>query len=201
MNPREEKFFAQPKLERILYLGRMGFNVPRFMGNITEIKELLVFFNKHKDQRVSIRTQNLYKITPVLGPHYPNILLKKDLLEELQTNIRKKYELLMFEPINPKEAIKRGNLWVNKAEGKMGIEYKDTPGTVRDLEKETELKSVEMTTEDMLKKEAEGISFLGYIPSKFINLPFSKFIIEFSVYNHHVGTQEKPEVFWEIRSL
>jgi hypothetical protein len=199
MIEREQKFFDQPKRERILYLGRMSFNIPRFLATIVEIKELAVFFNEHKDQRVSIRTQNLYK--PVLCPHYPNVLLNKNLLEKLQTDVRKKYELLVFEAIDPKEAIKRGNLWFNKSEGKMGIEYLEGPGTVRNLEKESGLKSVTMTLEELLEKGKGENEFLGYPPSKFISLPFSQFIIEFSIYDHPIGTQQKPEIFWEIRSL
>ena len=199
MNEREGKFFALPKRDRILYLGRMSFNIPRFLGTITEIKELAVFFKEHKGQRVSIRTQNLYK--PILGPHYPDVLLNKDLMEKLQTDVRKKYELLMFEPIDPKDALKRGNLWINKLEGKLGIEYMDSPGTVRGLEKESGLKKVDMSIEELLEKGKGGNEFLGYSPSKFIGLPFSQFIVEFSIYSYPVGTQQKNEIFWEIRSL
>lgn len=199
MNEREEKFFNQPKRDRILYLGRMGFNTPKFLGTITTIKELAVLFKDNRGKRVSIRTQNLYK--PILGPHFPFALLDRETLEKLETVIRKKYELLVFEPIDPKEAVTRGNLWFNKSEGKMGIEYLEGPGTVRNLEKELSLKSVTSQIEDMLNKERVGCEFLGYTPSKFINLPFSQFIIEFSIYSHPVGTQQKPEIFWEIRSL
>ena len=198
-NPREEKFFEQSKKDRILYLGRMNFNIPRFLGTIVGIKELAVFFKKYRGQRVSIRTQNLYK--PVLCPHYPNVLLNRDLMKKLQTDLRKKHELLVFEAINPKDAIKRGNLWIKKSEGKLGIEYMDSPGTVRELEKESGLKSVNMSIEELLQKEKDGNEFLGYPPSKFINLPFSQFIIEFSIYDHPVGVQKKLEIFWEIRSL
>ncbi len=199
MNEREEKFFAQSKKDRILYLGRMEFNIPRFLGTLTTVKELAVFFKDNRGKRVSIRSQNLYK--PILGPHHPNVYLDKDLMEKLQTSIRKKYELLIFEAIDPKDALKRGNLWFNKTEGKMGIEYVDGPGTVRQLESEKGLKSVSLTIEEFLNKEKDNNEFLGYSPSKFINLPFSQFIIEFSIYNHPVGTQLKNEVFWEIRSL
>ncbi len=199
INEREQKFFNQSKKDRILYLGRMGLNTPKFLGTLTTIKELAVFLKDNKGKRVSIRTQNLYK--PVLGPHYPFIMLDKEALEKLETAIRKKYELLVFEPINPKDAIKRGMLWINKSEGKMGIEYMDSPGTVRELEKESGLKKVDMSIEELLEKGKGGNEFLGYPPSKFINLPFSQFIIEFSIYSHPVGTQQKNEIFWEIRSL
>lgn len=199
MIEREEKFFAQPKKDRILYLGRMGFNIPKFLGTLTTVKELAVFFKDNKGKRVSIRTQNLYR--PVLGPHHPNVSLDKDLIEKLQTSIRKKYELLVFEAIDPKDAVKRGNLWFNKGEGKMGLEYLEGPGTVRNLEKESGLKTISSQIEDMLEKERGGCEFLGCTPSKFLNLPFSKFIIEFSIYSHPVGVLNKQEIFWEIRSL
>lgn len=199
INEREQKFFSQSKRERILYLGRMGFNIPKFLGTLSSIKELAVFFKDKIGSRVSIRTQN--KVKPILGPHLPFVLVDKKLIKGLQTNIRKGYELLIFEPINPKDALKRGMLWVNKSEGKVGIEYMDSPGTVRELEKELGLKKVDMSIEDLLNKEKDNNEFLGYPPSKFVNLPFSQFIIEFSIYDHPVGTQLKNEIFWEIRQL
>ncbi len=192
----EDKFFEKSKLDRIYYLRRLGLNIPIFFEKVSSIKELALFGKNRLGTRVSIRTQG-----SVLSPHFPNVLIDKKLLKQFSTLIRKKLELLVFEPIDPKNTVIGGNLWINKLEKKVITEYFEGPGTVRDLEsKESQsINKVETSVEDFLSKGEGGKTFLGISPEVFLNFPFNNFILEFSQLKFPVGEKKSEYVFWEVR--
>ena len=201
MNPREIVFFNQPKLERILYLNKRGFNTPMFIVKIDSIKGLAVFQKDNMKKKFSIRTQSRY-LNRTNCPHFPNVTIDKKLLQKLSTTIRKKFELLVFEAIDPSEAEMKGNLLVDKVNRKVIIEYTEGPGTVRSLETDvipSQIQRIETSFDEFLLKEANESNFMGHQPSEFLDFPFESFILEFSAYSHPVGVKNSKYIFWEIR--
>ena len=202
MLPREVEFFNQPKLERILYLHKRGFNTPLFIAKIDSIKGLAVFQKDNMKKKFSIRTQSRY-LNKTNCPHFPNVTMDKKLIQKLSTTIRKKFELLVFEAIDPSEAEMKGNLLIDKVNRKVTIEYTEGPGTVRSLETDvipSLIQRIETPFDEFLLKEANKSNFMGHQPSEFLDFPFENFILEFSAYSHPVGIKNSKYIFWEIRN-
>lgn len=201
MLPREIEFFNKSKLERILYLHKRGFNTPMFIRKICSIKDLAVFQKDNMRKKFSIRTQGRDP-KQTNCPHFPNITLDKNTLQKLSTTIRKKFELLVFEAIDPSDAEMKGNLWIDKINRKVTIEYSEGPGTVRSLETDiipNQIQRIETSFDEFLLKEANKSNFMGHQPSEFLDFPFESFILEFSAYSHPVGIKGSKYIFWEIR--
>jgi len=201
MNLREIEFFNKSKLERILYLYKRGFNTPQFIIKIDSIKRLAVFQKDNMKKRFSIRTQGKDP-KQTNCPHFPNIILNKSILQKLSTTIRKKFELLVFEAIDPSEAEIKGNLMIDKVNKMVTIEYSEGPGTVRSLETDiipSLIKRVETSFDHFLLMEVNKSNFMGHQPSEFLDFPFESFIIEFSAYKYPVGIKNSKYIFWEIR--
>ena len=201
MNPREINFFNQPKLERILYLHKRGFNIPMFIKKVCSIKDLAIFQKDNMKKKFSIRTQGRDP-KQTKCPHFPNITIDKNILQKLSTTIRKKFELLVFEAIDPSEAEMKGNLLIDKVNKMVTIEYSEGPGTVRSLETDiipSLIQKIETPFDEFLLKEVNKSNFMGHHPSEFLDFPFESFIIEFSAYKHPIGIKNSKYIFWEIR--
>ena len=198
MNERDERIFSLSKLERIFYLSRLGFNTPVFLDKVSNVQDLSAFYDRRKGRKVSIRTQG----KDVLGPHFPNIKLDQVIFKKLNSAIRKGYELLVFEPIDPLKALQRGTVWIDRRAGRVIVEYSELPGTVREMESldRRNISLLEKPFEDLLKKEEEGLSFIGVPFSKYLEIPLGSFIIEFSKLSHPVGNKKLNYIFWEIRN-
>ena len=197
MNAREEETFKLSKLERIFYLDRLGFNTPVFIEKISDLSNLTSFYDKKKGNKVSIRTQG----KDVLGPHFPNIKLDKIIFKQLCSTLRKGYELLIFEPINPLKALQRGTIWIDRKLERVTVEYSELPGTVREMElmNRKEISILEKPFNELLRRSEGKYSFIGYPFSKYLEIPLNSFIIEFSKMPRPVGRKKMNYIFWEIR--
>lgn len=196
----EQEFFSKSKLDRVLYLGERGFNIPKFYGVIDNIIELKEFYKKIGEQKVSIRTQpspHSMRFSE-LGPHFPNSNIA-ELFDTLVNTLNQGYSLLMFEAIDPQFSELKGNILVNKKDKSILIEFTEGPGTVRSLESEHygTIKQIKSTFAEYVSYSPPF--FNEHSPSIILEIPFNCFILEFSKYKIPVGLRKMYEIFWEIR--
>ncbi|MCL6542074.1 MAG: hypothetical protein K6T87_16075 [Roseiflexus sp.] len=204
MLPFEKRFFHRPKLDRILYLGQMGLNIPIFIKIIETQKELKKFEKEKGNLVFSFRTQKVYledeKVSHYLSPFFPNTTASKE-LSKLKKAIKEGFQILVFEAIDPSWTVARGNILVDKVKKDIEIEYKLGQGTVRDLEREIPLrinsKYENLTSEFLHKFNSIFLNF--YSIDQLIKFQFSRYILEFSVIDRAVGIKKLPVIFWEIR--
>lgn len=187
------------KLNRILYLKRLGFNIPRFIKGISCKKDLYEFFKENTGLRFSIRTQSLFK--EFLLPHYPNVELTEELFDKLCKDVENNIELLFFESIDPNETTIRGNLHVNKKMEIIEAEFMKGPGTVRDIE-EGCIKTIEFikTSPRIFHRSSLGEIFKFHnITLIYYSVPIEEYVLEFSKLKNPRGVLKSHEIFWEIR--
>jgi len=192
----QDRFFNQVKERRIEYLRQRGFNVPKHVASLRSLKEVAVFCRDHKEKRFSFRTQRTDPNQDFGTPyHFPNMEIGGENTKKLCKAVRNGFEILVYEAIDPEEAMDKGNVWFDKLSSKIVIESKEGPGTVREIEKGG-IKVQEFNTSKMDVEEAK---LFGYPLKSFLDIPFDSFIIEFSKYRIPVGTKNDNFIFWEIR--
>lgn len=195
-----EKFFDKSKKERVDFLEQQGFNVPKFIKLLSSPKEIIIFEKENVGKSFSFRSQSKSQ-RPEMGPHFPNVQIDEKLIDQL-INSSKRYEFLVYEAIDPKNCVRRGNLFIDKSKRTFLIEHVLGPGTVREIENElpANIREVKGPLQDWINKERdEDFLFLGVPPTKIIELPFKSFILEFSDYKIPVGIKKMNGIFWEIR--
>lgn len=195
-----------PKIQTINELNKLGFNTPEILqiiGRGPDFQERLKIWNDFyadHNGKVSIRTERDGEYTT---PHFPNISLK-DAHEKVPALLRNGYSVYIFSPIDPSECLQRGTICFNGTA--LVIEWLDGPGTVRDLEKSSEVKNMQF-------KPIKHSDFPGPVfvfPKEYpwervaeaycseLNR-FRNQILEWSIYRNPVGKMKQREIYWELR--
>jgi len=198
----EQIFFNLPKRERIEYLRMRGFNTPRLIKEIKTPKELIIFESENKGKKYSIRSQvSNSKKRSEMGPHFPNVDISL-IVSDLFNSLKKGYDLLVYEPIDPKLCERKGNILIDKIKETFLVEFSMGSGTVRSLESEHPnlIREIKGPLRDWVNKEKnEDFLFAGHPIVKMLAIPFKCFILEFSEYSIPVGIKKMKGIFWELR--
>lgn len=181
------------KFSSIEFLKDKGLNVPRciLINDIDSLTEKISNYRK-----VSIRT---FKDEDVLCPHMPNREYSPELINECISLIGQGYNLILAEPIDPKNAVVKGNVRMDSNGWVM--EYIKGAGTVRDIEKtSTADKNYGFITNDIqsaTKRIGPGAaSIIRDIEKLFWG---RSIIVEWSIYSKNIGVHNNRIIFWEIR--
>lgn len=202
---------AGSKVKSLEILDSLGFNTPNLLLRIPQFddphKKVEAWNNlklptspEYPETRVSIRTQ---RDGEKKTPHYPNIR-EGEAEEKVRELAKAGYEILIFEAIDPKNCLLRGNLVRRSDRDAMILEWMEGPGTVRDLEKASKLLHLEIllfSQEENLTYSVNGIPepIWPLVDHYFESPGLAHEILEWSYYNQPIGKLNQPTICWEFR--
>lgn len=179
------------------YLASQEINTPRFKihNSADKIDEVL---RPIIGQKVSVRTYIPGSRGYFHCPHLPNTDVDEFLIKTLIGFIEDGYSLILSEPIDPKDAVAKGNIEWSK--NRFLIEYTEGSGTVRDTDDSGSktLIRIDKRLEVEEKLLGHGVNILYACEKVYWGLPL---IFEWSIYNKPVGLLHDPLIFWEIREV
>ena len=201
------------KITSLTILENLGFNVPKLLLHLPQFEDrktkiekwnnlLLPVPPEYPEVRLSIRTQRDGETNT---PHYANI--REGHADQVVRDLsRDGYEILIFEGIDPKDCLLRGNMVRRPDTPALTLEWKEGPGTVRDLEKATPEPLMNLSIP--LTVQGEEVTFnpsgipkgiVGLV-NHYFTVPYLAFkILEWSYYNKPIGKKHEQTIAWEIR--
>jgi hypothetical protein len=181
------------KFSSIKFLESRGLNVP--------VCELVIDSDTLVDRLSTYNAVSIRSFRPgeVTSPHMPNQKFSPDLVSKCLALIDNKYKLILAQPIDPNNAVVKGNVKISK-EGWL-IEYIKGAGTVRDIEKthidDNNYGSISNDIQLVSKAIGPGaVSIIREVEKMFWGRPI---IVEWSIYSENIGTQDSKIIFWEVR--
>lgn len=211
------------KLGSLELLSRIGLNTPHFIPVTVEGELKYAFTELGKTGRVSVRTQRY--VYDFGCPHFPNAEISGALSTQLVNLLHQGYTLIVAEPIDPTQAVARGNAMLETGgdleKVPVLLEFSLGPGTVRDQPDvdliqlrrvlnayHSRLASIRGHSGPIRSKNferrwgtplARGLAAATRAMSRLHEFPFRHCVIEWSVYRRPVGRLFEPVIFWEIR--
>ena len=183
------------KVSSLEYLESQNVNTPRF-SVYTDKDSFRNVCIRDGGKKVSIRT---YKKDIFKSPHYPNVVLSSEIMDRCKSHIGEGYQIIISDPIDPKEALYKGNLEYQDRHNFL-IEYTPGPGTVRDTDNGSKNSIVQLSSRveivDKLERYGANILYTAY--EIFWGHPI---ILEWSIYLNPVGKLKDQLIFWEIRPV
>lgn len=175
------------KLDSLFKLHNLGLNTPKLLAVVENSSRL----PSNLSERVSVRTEK--PGASFKEPHFPNVLYS-EVKKDLHKLLRSGYSIYIFEAINPRECVRKGTVMQHPEGTSFVFEWKDGPGTVRDLEKlvpETREYPGGIGVPEDLRQPLSAIRTLG---TSGLGM-----ILEWSIYPYPVGRLQWRDIYWELR--
>lgn len=192
------------KYDSLEFLKEMGYNTPEFLL-ITSSKELAkVIDDWGTFNKLSIRSFRPRSNLTFNEPFYPNIEMNDVFINIMNGHLRQGYHLIISKGIDPTGTKWKGNIMIYPSFSMRRFDYilecSEGYGTVRDLEKDKNIKCFTSILEAMQATKCPEMSKI-YIVAKdiFDKLDKKPIILEWSVYEFPVGIKNKTVIYWEVR--